>query len=166
MKHLAIIFICVICIACGDESSLVENNIVKVLSSSSEPLVIKSYTIPHGIFRGVTWPSSEKPNFQIWIIKNMKEVFFLIPSSPETAKWKSRADNDWIIKEGLPSKSIKKYSISRIDGKKTLSIELPDRKRNYSFAILRGDADEETIVFMDVDEKITDTGLFGYVVMK
>ncbi len=52
------------------------------------------------------------------------------------------------------------------DAEKTLIIELPCKKRNYQFEMLGNEVGEETIVFMDIDEKISDIGLFGYVVVK
>ena len=75
-------------------------------------------------------------------------------------------DDQWHVKEGSISEGMKLYTIERKDGKKSLVIELPQKRRDYNFYMLRNDSDEETIIFMDIDEKISDTGLFGYIVIE
>ena len=165
MRNLIPLFICCIFLtACGPFSPK-ENKLVKIDYSSNAILGFKSYTIPRGIFRGVLWPEPGNPNFDIWL---SGDKFFKIKAPPQAASWTSWIPNrgQLIVKEIASSKNRMKYSITWKGAEKILIIELPRKKRKYHFEMLGNEVGEETIVFMDIDEIISDTGLFGYVVMK
>ena len=57
------------------------------------------------------------------------------------------------------------YTIENKRDNKSIRLELPVKKREYSFAVLRNSAGKEMLVFMDISEGVVDEGLFGYAML-
>lgn len=47
--------------------------------------------------------------------------------------------------------------------KKSVEVDLPLKKRKYSFFVLANSLGKELLIFADISENVTDQGLFGYV---
>ncbi len=166
MKIIIPLFLCFLLFGCSHVARPKENNIVKAHSPANQIVRLKSYDIPEAVFRGVLWPSPDNADFEVWIIKNKQEIFYRIPAPPEVVKWRSDVTDQWVIQENMTTSDKKEYSLKRKEGTKSLTIEVPRKNRGYSFFILQNDNEEDTVLFMDIDEKITDTGLCGYIVIK
>ena len=109
------------------------------------------------------WPQKDKKSFEIWIIDDGHEKFFELKSPPEFVNYEKEVTDSWQFKIIEKSDSYKKYLAHKKDGSKSLHVELPNKKRDYSFSVLKNSSGGEILIFMDISEKIVDTGLFGYV---
>lgn len=132
---------------------------------SNHSIEVVSYEIPKGIFRGAQWPQKDKKFFEIWIIDDGREKFFELKSPPEFVNYEREVTDSWQFKIIEKSDSYIKYLVNKKDRSKSLHVELPNKKRDYSFAVLNNSSDGEILIFMDISEKIVDTGLFGYVMI-
>ncbi len=130
---------------------------------------IKAYEIPYGKFRGMIQPISNCGYFDIWNFEKSwassqfrKEVFYHVPSEPEFPGTEEVVTDQWDIT--LHKKSFNLiYQATKKDGTISLQIELPYKKRDYTFYVLQNDNDQELIVFGDLSEFVEDNGIFGYV---
>lgn len=153
--------------ACSKLSAPVPSQIVRAKAISNHAVTIRSYEIPDGIFRGVLWPSKTEKNFQVWIIKSDKEIFFNIPAPPEFTDDNKEITEEWKIKmtDASNNKQIT-YIAEKNDGTKSLQIDLPFKKRKYTFSVLSNALGNEMLLFMDISENVVDKGLFGYVILE
>lgn len=133
---------------------------------SNHVIETKSYEIPKAIFRGVLWPSETTREFRIWIISNNKELFYNIPAPSGFAGDNKDVTADWMVKVNEMSSDRIIYLAERKDGSKSLKLEIPVKKRPYSFSVLKNASGTELLLFMDISEETVDRGLFGYVVIK
>ncbi len=145
-----------------------ESGRVKALSDGI--ISVKSYRIPVGVFRGVLWPGRDDPNFGIWIVtRGHGEPNFQIPTPEEfasiTEAINPKSDPDWNVQEIKGSEGKVLYTIESKRNNKSVRLELPVKKREYSFAILRNSAGKEMLVFMDISQYVVDEGLFGYAIL-
>ena len=147
-----------------DEPVLSNKAFAKALSSHL--VDVKSYEIPKGVFRGALWPEKTDKNFTIWVISGSKELYFSIPAPASFVPYKKEVTEDWEIKFESKSSNKKIYTATKKDNSKLVKLELPIKKREYSFSVLSNDSGEEILIFMDISENITDKGLFGYVLIK
>ena len=139
---------------------------IPIANSISHNIQIQSYEIPKGIFRGVLWPSKEKKVFQIWLIVNHKEQFFDILPPEDFIDYEKQVTEDWTIKEKEKTNDKIVYLANKKDSSKSIELELPTKKRKYSFYILRNISGQELLIFMDISETIIDKGLFGFVLIR
>lgn len=166
MNFKIVLLIVILLTACGEweKPVLSKNTNVQVISNNS--VSIMSYEIPKGIFRGILWPDSENKNFVIWIVNSNRESFFNI-SAPREFIDNNDITDAWTIRKSTTSKNNRIiYLADRKDGSKSLQIDLPIKKREYSFSVLSNALGDELLIFMDISEKIVDKGLFGYVIIK
>ena len=132
---------------------------------SNHSIEVVSYEIPKGVFRGALWPQKDKKFFEIWIIDDGREKFFELKSPPEFVNYEREVTDNWQFKIIEKSDSYIKYLANKKDRSKSLHVELPNKKRDYSFVVLNNSSDGEILIFMDISEKIVDTGMFGYVII-
>ena len=109
------------------------------------------------------WPHKDRKFFVIWIIDDGREKFFELKPPPEFVNYEREVTDIWQFKIIEKSDSSKKYLVHKKDGSKSLHLELPIKKRDYSFSVLNNSSGDEIIIFMDISDKIVDTGMFGYV---
>ncbi|MCP4351215.1 MAG: hypothetical protein GY795_37600 [Desulfobacterales bacterium] len=165
-KNLNVIIIFLLLISCSEITAPVRSQEVKAIAVSDHTLFVQSYELPKGIFRGVLWPTEDAQWFEIWIIKNRKEIFFNIPPPSGFANYKNEVTKDWEINLSKVVGNKVVYFARRKDGKKIIEVELPVKKRKYTFSVLKNAVEEEILIFMDISEDIADKGLFGYVTVK
>jgi len=103
---------------------------------SNHSIEVVSYEIPKGIFRGAQWPQKDKKFFEIWIIDDGREKFFELKSPPEFVNYEREVTDSWQFKIIEKSDSYIKYLVNKKDRSKSLHVELPNKKRDYSFAVL------------------------------
>lgn len=159
-------FFFIILTGCGIHEYPASSEHAKAQALSNHSIQIVSYDIPEGIFRGALWPSEGKNFFEIWIIDDGEEKFFNLEAPPEFMNYKKTALSEWEFKLIEISDSSKKYLVRKNDGSKSLHLELPIKKRDYSFTVLNDSSGNEILIFMDISERIVDSGLFGYVTIK
>jgi hypothetical protein len=152
--------------ACGRPTQPIPSQAAQGKALSNNTIVVSSYELPKGVSRGFLYPSDTNPNFQIWITNRLweEELFLDIPAPPGFQDYKETTANtdEWdfnVTKEG--EDRIICFA-NRKDKSKSIQIELPSKKRNYAFEVLRNSLGEELLVFMDVSETVVDKGLFGY----
>jgi len=155
--------------ACGLHKPIPDES-GRVRALSNRIIGVKSYRIPVGVFRGVLWPGRDDPNFVVWVItKRREELHFEIPTPEEfasiTAAINPKSDPDWNVQETKGSEGKVLYTIENKRDDKSVRLELPMKKREYSFAVLRNSAGKEMLVFMDIAEVVVDEGLFGYAML-
>jgi hypothetical protein len=153
----------VILTSCGSLEQPSHSQLASATALSNHSIEVISYEIPKGIFRGALWPQKDKKFFEIWVIDNSQEKFFELKSPPEFVNYEREVTANWEFKVIEKSDSSKKYLVRKKDGSKSLHMELPIKKRDYSFSVLNSSSGDEIVIFMDISEKIVDTGLFGYV---
>jgi hypothetical protein len=149
--------------SCGNHEQPLPSQLASATVLSNHFIEVISYEIPNGIFRGALWPQKDKEFFVIWIIDDGKEKYFKLKSPPEFVNYEREATDNWDIKIIEKSDSSKKYLARKKGGRKSLHLELPIKKRDYSFSVLNNSSGDEILIFMDISEIIVDTGLFGYV---
>jgi hypothetical protein len=159
-------FFFIILTGCGNHEQPSLSVHAKAQALSNHSIQIVSYEIPKGIFRGALWPSEGKNFFEIWIIDDGKEKIFDLEAPPEFMNYKKAALSEWEFQLIEISDSSKKYLVRRNDGSKSLHLELPIKKRDYSFTVLNNSSGNEILIFMDISERIVDSGLFGYVTIE
>lgn len=135
---------------------------VRVISTNK--VVFRGFDIPKGIFKGVLWPSENNDDFQIWTIEGDEEKFYNVHVL-ENFTSNKEVTRQWNVKEINGSNNTRRYTIQRKDKAKSVELELPVKKRDYSFAVLQNDLSDELILFMDISENIEDKGLFGYILI-
>jgi hypothetical protein len=150
---------------CGNHEQPLPSQLASATVLSNHSIEVVSHEIPKGIFRGALWPQKDKRFFRIWIIADNQEKFFELKSPPEFVDYEREVTGNWEFKIIDNSDSSKKYLAHKKDGSKSLHVELPIKKRDYSFSVLKNSSGNEILIFMDISEKIVDTGLFGYVVI-
>ena len=153
----------VILISCGNHEQPSTSQLASATVLTNHSIEVISYEIPKGIFRGALWPQKDKRFFEIWIIDDGQEKFFKLKSPLEFVNYEREVTANWEFKIIEKSDSSKKYLARKKDGSKSLHVELPSKKRDYSFSVLNNSSGDEIVIFMDISEKIVDTGLFGYV---
>ena len=160
------LFIALLIIGCNNMKGPISSDAARVKAPIDYNLSIQSYEIPEGVFRGVLWPSQDNINIQIWLIDGSKEIFYDIPAPSGFNKYEKETTEDWNFKflDSIEDKQI--YAASKKDNSKTVQIELPLKKRRYSFNALKNLKGDEMIVFMDISETVRDIGLFGYAVIE
>ena len=160
------LFIVLLMIGCNNMKGPISSDVARVKAPSNHNVSIQSYEIPEGVFRGALWPSPDNINFQIWLIDGGKEIFYDIPAPPRFIEYEKETTEDWNFKllDSTEGKQI--YVASKKDNSKTVQIELPLKKRKYSFSALKNLQGDELIVFMDISETVRDKGLFGYAIIK
>ena len=151
---------------CSKLNGPVQSQDAKVTSQSNHVVSVISYEIPKGIFRGVLWPNSTTQYFEVWIIDGSKEKFFKISAPPELIVDFEDITKSWTVKKVGIDKNRVVYAAVNSDISQSLKIELPVKKRDYRFTILNNASGDVVILFMDIDENIVDSGIFGYVLMK
>ena len=149
--------------SCGNHEQLSTSQLASATVLSNHSIEVVSYEIPKGIFRGALWPQKDKKFFEIWIIDDGQEKFYELKSPPEFVNYEREVTDSWQFKIIEKSDNSIKYFVHKKDGSKSLHLELPNKKRNYSFAVLKNSSGGAILIFMDISEKIVDTGLFGYV---
>ncbi len=156
-------------IACNKAGDIVLSDDVKISALSDHILFTQSYEIPESVFRGALWPNKDRRSFKIWVIAKGKEIFFEILPPSEFINYRKEVTENWEIKEtrfsGSKGSTIV-YLAERKDGKRKFEVELPVKKRKYSFSVLENFVGEEMLIFMDISEDVVDKGLFGYVTIK
>jgi hypothetical protein len=150
-------------ISCGNNVQLAPSNLVSATALSNHYVEVVSYEIPKGLFRGALWPQKDRKFFVIWNIDDGRETFFELKPPPEFVNYEKEVTADWEFKIIEKSRSSLKYSLRKKDGSKQLHLLLPIKKRDYSFYALDNSSGDEILIFMDISEKIIDSGLFGYV---
>ena len=105
-------------------------------------------------------------NFQIWLIDGDKEIFYDIPAPTGFNQYEKETTEDWNFKLLNATEAKQIYVASKEDSSKSIRLELPLKKRPYSFNVLKNLQGDELIVFMDISETVRDKGLFGYAVIK
>lgn len=165
-KYVGFLVITMLAIGCINMKKPIPSEVGKVRVQSKQKVDVQSYEIPEGIFRGALWPTPGNSNFQIWMIKGSKDVFFNIATPQGFKSYESETTKDWSFK--LEDKTVSKqiFIVSRKDRSKSVTIELPYKKRGYSFDVLENKQGAELIIFMDISETIIDKGLFGYAVIQ
>jgi len=160
------IFILILIIGCNNIKGPISSNAAKVKNLGNHSVKIKSYEIPDGVFRGSLWPNVSKKMFQIWLIDGNKEIFYDIPPPVGFKRYKKETTEDWVF-EFLNSTDAKQIYIARKkNNMRVVKLELPVKKRDYSFNVLENIHGDELIVFMDISENVRDEGIFGYVIIK
>lgn len=153
----------VILTSCGNHEQPSHSQLASATVLSNHSIEVISYEIPNGIFRGALWPQKDKKFFVVWIIDDGKEKYFELKSPPEFVNYEREVTANWDFKIIEKSGSSKKYLARKKNGRKSLHLELPVKKRGYSFSVLNNSSGDEILIFMDISEIIVDTGLFGYV---
>ncbi len=151
--------------ACSNntEPVLLNESDVKILSDPNVIPVV--YEIPKSIFRGVLWPGDENENFKIWSIIWEEEKYHNIPAPKEFIDYKVVTEQ-WNIRIVKKVGDVRVYRIEKNDKSKSMELELPIGKREYSFSVFENDSKNELLIFMDISEFIKDKGLFGYVMIQ
>ena len=170
-----VIFSFVVCSVCSYGCSIKEpvlSQVVQVEVLTDHVVDIKSYKLPKGHFRGVSWASliNNRETFEIWIISgNMftgrEELFYYIQSPPEFVDEATDTTDAWAINESVLPKNKMTYLVKRKDGSKSIRLTMPLRKQHYSFAISENGRGDEIVLFMDVSEYVVGNGIFGYVLI-
>jgi hypothetical protein len=155
----------IILISCGNHEQSALSEHAKAQALSNHSIEVVSYEIPKAIFRGVLWPNKGKKFFTIWIIDDDQEKFFELKSPPEFVNYEKEVTGNWEFRVIEKSDISKNYLVRKKDGSKSLHMELPIKKREYSFSVLNNSSGHEIVIFMDISEQIVDTGLFGYVII-
>ena len=150
--------------ACSCPEKPTPSNMAKVRMLTDNKIISETFKIPKSIFRGVLWPSKGNENFQIWTIDGRKEFFFNIPA-PRNFTNNTEVTKQWDIKTVKSEHKRKLYKITSKDKSKALELELPIKRRDYNFAVLKNESDDYLILFMDISEDINDKGLFGYILI-
>jgi hypothetical protein len=150
-------------VGCAKLDKPAPSQVAQAQALSNHSVLAASYEIPEGVFRGVLWPSSEKQGFTIWIIQAGKETYFEIRAPSGFARYEKETTADWNINIVETTDSTKKYGVRRKDGSKSIQLELPLKKRDYSFSVLNNSSGDEILIFMDISETTVDQGLFGFV---
>lgn len=153
-------------ISCDKNSVPILSQDVKARAVTNHIIFTRSYEIPQGIFRGTLWPTKDRSTFQVWIIESGKELFFDITPPSEFANYEKEVTKNWEIKKTDLRDDTVIYLAERKDRKKAIKVELPVKKRTYSFSVLKNDEGKEMLIFMDISEDVIDKGLFGYVIIK
>lgn len=165
VSKMILVFGLLVLVACSKTESPILAHLVHAKSLYDQEPVVKSYEIPQGILRGALWPSSAEGNFRIWLVQGKKDVFFDIPAPQGFDRSIQEVTEEWDFKAYNRKQDRVMCLASRKDGKKTIEIDLPLRKRPYSFFALANPSGSELVVLMDMSENVTDRGLFGYVVV-
>ena len=165
MKH-SILFLLAILLfmSCESVKKPAPNDAINIISDNA--LKSKSYDIPVGIFRGVLWPDPNGKEFTIWLIRNHKELFFKLSAPPEISNWKRQVTEQWQIKKTGSSSLMERYTATKTGSTASVIFDLPKKKRAYWFYVLANEIGQESILFMDLSEDISDQGIFGYIVLK
>lgn len=150
--------------ACSGTEKPIPSNMANVRMLSDNKIISETFEIPKSIFRGVLWPSKGNENFQIWTIEGRKENFYNIPA-PKNFTNNTEVTKQWDIKAVKSKNETKLYKITKKDKSKSLELELPVKKRDYNFAVLKNESNNDLILFMDISEDIKDKGLFGYILV-
>lgn len=159
--------IAILFLACGEIDKPVPSQNAHVQALSDHLVIIRTYEIPRGIFRGVLWPDSKEKNFLIWIIDKQKESYFQISAPTEFIDHIYDKTADWDVKVVNTQDNSITYIATKKNKTKSVQLELPRKKRPYVFYVLRNAAGTEMLIFMDISETVIDkTGLFGYVIIK
>lgn len=164
MKYL-ILLVSLVCffISCEDNIAPELNNQINIISGNAKDA--KSYDIPEGIFRGVLWPTPNELEFTVWIIRKNKEIYLKIPAPPEIARWEKQVTDQWQISEIQDLGTVKRYQAKKIDDVRPVVFDLPKKMIDYSFYVLADGNGRETILFMNISDKVTDSGLFGFIIL-
>jgi hypothetical protein len=149
--------------SCGNHEQPAPSQLASATVLSNHSIEVVSYEIPKGILRGALWPQKDKKFFEIWTIDDNQEKFFELKAPPEFVNYEREVTDRWQFDIIEKSDFYKKYLAHKKDGSKSLHVELPNKKRDYSFAVLKNSGGDEILIFMDISEKIVDAGLFGYV---
>ena len=150
--------------SCASAEKPAPNDAINLISDNV--LKSKSYDIPVGIFRGVLWPDPDVKKFKIWLTRKHEELIFKLPAPPEISNWKRQVTEQWQIKKTGGSGLIERYTAIKTGSKISVIFDLPMNKRAYTFYVLANELGQESILFMDLSEDISDQGLFGYIVLK
>jgi len=146
--------------------SPISSDAAQVKALGNHRVSFKSYEIPEGVFRGALWPSPNNVNFQIWLVDKNKEKFYDIPAPSGFDRYEKETTEDWNFELLKTTEAKQIYVAKRNDDSKAIQLELPLKKRQYSFKVLKNAQGNELIVFMDISETVSDKGFFGYVVIK
>lgn len=166
ISYIRCLLIILLIIGCNNMKSPISSDVAQVKALGNYNVIFQSYEIPDGVFRGALWPSLDNVNFQIWLIDGDKENFYDIPAPSGFTKYEKETTEDWNF-ELLESTNAKQiYVANKKDNSKTIKIELPLKKRKYSFNVLKNLQGDELIIFMDISETVRDKGLFGYAMIK
>ena len=151
--------------SCGNHEQPLPSQLVSATVLSNHSIEVVSFEIPKGILRGALWPQEDKRFFEIWTIDDSQEKFFELKAPPEFVNYEREVTDRWKFDLIERSDTHKKYLAHQKNGSKSLHVELPIKKRDYSFSVLKNSSGDEILIFMDISEKIVDTGLFGFVVI-
>lgn len=149
-------------IGCTEMIGPEATDLARASSETIQNLSVQSYRIPKGIFRGVLWPSPNKPFFQIWLIKGSKDVYYDIPAPEKFEEYEMEVTTEWVFQLFKSNDHEKIYMARKKDNSKEVRITLPEKNREYTFNVLKNSHDDEIIIFMDISEAVIDIGLFGY----
>lgn len=146
--------------------SPISSNTARVKAMGNQNVSFMAYEIPEGVFRGALWPSPNNVNFQLWIINGDKEKFYNVPAPSGFSQYEKETTEDWDFKLLKATEAKKVFVAQKEDSNKAIQIELPLKKRQYSFRVLKNSQGDELVIFMDISESIRDEGLFGYAVIR
>lgn len=131
---------------------------------------ITCFEVPKGVFRGVTWPGRERPQFGVWVIRSTgfwfpvgrEETFLNIDTPGRAADWKEAGQSAWFV-ELVPGEP-NRYRSAEHGTDRTLEFTLPKTDVPIEFSVLEAEG-RTMLVFINPREGTVQTGLFGYMLL-
>ena len=153
------------------DAKLIQSDVPKIRMISGKKIISDAYIIPYSVFNSVGYPFGEYQYFFIGVThygflnSSIIEKDYKI-DVPIHLRQLKEVDMEWrkeVVK--YDNKNIL-YSISNKDNSISFELELPVKKRKYTITILHEQTGFNMVLFMDIEDEISDKGLFGYIILE